>query len=353
MAVDVTNVKLYMVQNSVRSLDISDEEYFSSKYGKYVSNSKLKYLNEAQGGNPESFFGDMKFEYSPSLELGSAVHELVLQPDDFVLGPKIGLPKAKLGAAAKFAVARYLKGGIGIRDAVVFGCKRANYYVNQIDKHVDDVFDAAKKLYIAVKSHPKTKKEIIWLDDAMHDKCEACVAAIKKNKMIQASLNPINTFGAAPSYNELALFVDFVVMIDEIVFSIPVKLKLDGLSVDEETKTIWITDLKTTSGIVNTFMNEGDHFDSFHYARQMALYLDCTKCYFLNDSLMIEKYNVDDTWQFRVRMGVVSTGNYDPAYGPFTKGFDVPEEKLQEGREEYQRLLKEVGYYMIKDGKKI
>ena len=76
------------------------EVYFSEKYRNYVSNSRLGLINPQQDGSPEKFFEGFKMGYSSSLEIGSAVHELVLQPDLFVLQENTQKPTAKLGAMA-------------------------------------------------------------------------------------------------------------------------------------------------------------------------------------------------------------------------------------------------------------
>lgn len=48
MNVKLSNVKLTPLLHTVQRLKISDEEYFSSKYRKYISNSRLKYINPDQ-----------------------------------------------------------------------------------------------------------------------------------------------------------------------------------------------------------------------------------------------------------------------------------------------------------------
>lgn len=99
--------------------------------------------------------------------------------------------------------------------------------------------------------------------------------------------------------------------------------------------------------MVSTFMNDGDHFDSFHYARQMALYTDVVKFY-LQDSKDI---NIKD-WTFDCKMCVVNTSKSN-ALKQYSACFNVSEERLKQGREEYERLIKTVGYYMITENRKL
>ena len=41
--------------NSLKRVDMSDDEYFSDKYKDYVSNSRLKLINPEEGGSPEKY----------------------------------------------------------------------------------------------------------------------------------------------------------------------------------------------------------------------------------------------------------------------------------------------------------
>lgn len=47
--------------NSVHREAISDEEYFSAKYAKCISNSRLKWIDPTDGGNPELFKSPPRF----------------------------------------------------------------------------------------------------------------------------------------------------------------------------------------------------------------------------------------------------------------------------------------------------
>ena len=77
------DIKLKPIIDSLRLEDISDAEYFSEKYYDFISNSRLSYINPDQDGSPNKYFNERPNLYLDSLVLGSAVHELTLQPDDF------------------------------------------------------------------------------------------------------------------------------------------------------------------------------------------------------------------------------------------------------------------------------
>ena len=89
----LADIKITPLLDTLRLEKIDDAVYFSEKYSGYVSNSRLGLLNPRQEGTPEKFFAGFKpVGYAPALEMGSAVHELVLQPDLFELA--VGLPKS-------------------------------------------------------------------------------------------------------------------------------------------------------------------------------------------------------------------------------------------------------------------
>ena len=83
MDIKLSDVKLIPLLHTVKRLKISDEEYFSSKYSEYISNSRLKYINPSQGGSPSKYKKGIQQETTRSLQLGSAIHEVFLQPESF------------------------------------------------------------------------------------------------------------------------------------------------------------------------------------------------------------------------------------------------------------------------------
>ena len=97
MTINLNDIKLSPVLESVYRSKISDAEYFSSSYSNYISNSRLKYINPDQGGSPSLYNKGIENKSTNSLELGTAIHELFLQPESFKLGDSYNKPTAKLG----------------------------------------------------------------------------------------------------------------------------------------------------------------------------------------------------------------------------------------------------------------
>ena len=78
MTINLNDIKLSPVLESVYRSKISDAEYFSSSYSNYISNSRLKYINPDQGGSPSLYNNGIENKSTNSLELGTAIHELFL-----------------------------------------------------------------------------------------------------------------------------------------------------------------------------------------------------------------------------------------------------------------------------------
>lgn len=139
MKVKLSDFKIVPLLDSIKRLDISDEVYFSNKYRDYISNSRLKYINPKDDGSPELYRNPPHFT-TQSLRVGSAIHELLLQTESFVLAPKMGRPTAKLGDVVE-KVYNYEKDGMDRIDAIRRACQEVQYYVNQIDRKIPMIIE--------------------------------------------------------------------------------------------------------------------------------------------------------------------------------------------------------------------
>ncbi len=70
MTINLNDIKLSPVLESVYRSKISDAEYFSSSYSNYISNSRLKYINPDQGGSPSLYNKGIENKVTESLSLG-------------------------------------------------------------------------------------------------------------------------------------------------------------------------------------------------------------------------------------------------------------------------------------------
>ena len=143
--VRLSDFKIIPLIETAKRAKISDEIYFSKKYTNYISNSRLANINPEQGGSPKKFKNPPKLTTS-SLILGSAVHELVLQPEFFALAAKCDKPSAKLGATID-RIKYYRASGESIYDSIVKASKDCDYYVNQIDSKIHKIIKDGFKYY--------------------------------------------------------------------------------------------------------------------------------------------------------------------------------------------------------------
>lgn len=70
MTINLNDIKLSPVLESVYRSKISDAEYFSSSYSNYISNSRLKYINPDQSGSPSLYNKGIENKVTESLSLG-------------------------------------------------------------------------------------------------------------------------------------------------------------------------------------------------------------------------------------------------------------------------------------------
>jgi hypothetical protein len=283
--------KIELISDSLQMLDIPDEVYFSSKYARYVSNSKLGLLNPAQGGSPTKFFEGFKPSNSVALSLGSAIHQALLQPNEFKLS-EIEAPTGKFYLAVE-AFKEYRSKGKTIEESIVLACSRADYYLNRILSNgslgipgfIKDKIRESLAYYKAIIK-PKREIEEIILPSDLRIRAINCIKNLKENKEI---MDQINHKG---SLFEMAILADFKITFpkdlgnlegEKITEIVGFKMKLDHGWINKENKVFCLNDLKTSGSPVENFMGFSEYdpieekivqkpgsWSKFHYSRQMA-----------------------------------------------------------------------------------
>lgn len=165
-----------------------------------------------------------------SLSIGSAVHEVLLQPEEFELAPKLGKPSAKLGAVIE-EVYRLRKKGKKIYDAIHEACNKITYYVNSIDRKIPYIIEKGLAYYMLRREYDAVTytKEQIHLSDADYKTVSGCLESCHNNRVIMSKLHPTDAFGdPIQSFNEDALFIDFLVTYKGRCVTLPFKLKADN-----------------------------------------------------------------------------------------------------------------------------
>lgn len=330
---NLQEVKLTPIEDSIQLIEMSDEEYFSSKWSDYISNSKLSLINPSQEGSPEKYLEGLSKNaiYSDSLTLGSAVHQLVLQEDEFEVAEGVERPTAKMGAMADELFPIYNSGEIITDEKVILASDKVGYYKGKMnDNKIQDVFNKCKKYWEdrqLWESAAPMDKIPIYLDLKSREKLAQCLTQIEGNKEVQNLLHPKGLLEDPKSFNEAALFIEVKAEYRGKEYILKLKGKLDNFTIDFENNEVVLNDLKTTGHFLTQFE---ESFQKYHYSRQMAMYLWML-------SLYVKKtYNIPIN-SLTANMLLVST---IPDYRSGV--FKVSRSYIKEGFNELSELLKRV-----------
>lgn len=334
----LSEIKLTPLLDTLQLVKISDAEYFSPKYGECISNSRLGLLNPRQGGSPESFFTGFKDEgFISSLVIGSAVHELVLQNESFELAPALGKPTAKMGAMADELYPVWLKHPIRTSD-ITEASNKINYYkgkltpdrIKQVNEQCIPYWKARKQLV------SNSNKELIYLDDKSRDTVYNCTEALINNPQVQELLHPSGLIDAPISLNENALLLDVQAECPNgKTFIMHLKAKLDNFTIDLESDTVVVNDVKTIGKVVSEI---DSNISKYHYSRELAMYLFLLRLY------VIKEYGIENP-TMKANYLVVST---IPQY--YTKVRAMTKKECYEGLHEFRTLLRYAAYQIGYNG---
>ena len=331
---NLNDIKITPLMETLRLEKISDAIYFSESYSGYVSNSRLGLLNPRQDGTPEKFFAGFKpVGYAPALELGSAVHELVLQPELFELAEDLGKPTAKMGAMADALYPVFLEKDVTFED-VVKASNKIDYYKDKItNDRFNEVITKCTPYWEARQQKEydlNSTKEPIFMDTRNREIVKSCVEALANNKEVQNLLHPIGIIEDPISENEQAILLDVEAECPNgEKFVIRLKAKVDNYTIDKEINTITVNDVKTIGKIVSEIDN---NIRRYHYSREFAMYIYLLK-------LCAEKFYGMKNPKVKANYLVVST---IPNF--YSKVRPVSYNEIKEGFYEFKTLLRYVAY---------
>ena len=301
--------EIEIVEGSIQLLKMDDTEYFSEKYSEYVSNSKLSLLNPDEGGSPEKFLTGFKQAYSESFELGSAVHAMVLQPESYHISD-IRKPTAKLGIFAQ-EVLFARKAGYKIEESIKIASIKADYYASGLSPtRIKTAIKGALSFYLKRnKVNDNYAQGHIYLSAPMYEKYIQCMNGVIGNDKIGNILYPECMSQEAEIFNEHAILCELKITIDGTVIIVKVKAKLDNFTINHEMEEITLNDLKTTGKPAKFFMgnwvkelNENNEevrrwykgsFETYHYYRQMGMYLWLLQAYIKQQFGYLYKYKAN------------------------------------------------------------
>ena len=336
----LNNIEIIPLLDTLKLQKIDDEEYFSKKFSGYISNSRLSLLNPYQENDPKAFFEGLSKhnKYSDALIFGSSVHELVLQPDLFYLCYEVDRPTSKAGFMADELYNQF-KGENPTDEAIIAASDKIGYYKGKMNKEriaslrikCEDYY-TKRKVYES--NNKLTNKTPIYLDPKSRERVIKCVDALKRNKAIQNLLHPEGIITNPISENEQAILLDIQVKIpDYEPFIFKIKAKLDNYTIDTESNTIVVNDVKTIGKVLSEFKN---NFIKFCYHRELALY-----SWLL--TLAVKKFYSIENCTIKSNCLVVST---IPDY--YTKVYQLSKTDFNKGWNEFKFLLRLAAYYYSK-----
>lgn len=334
-----SNVKITTLPDTIQLIEMDDEEYFSDKWAEWISNSKLALINPDQDGSPEVYKEGLgkHQKYSDSLVFGSAVHELVLQPESFILAEGVDRPTAKLGAMADELFENYLN-DLTDDKYIIAASNKIDYYKGKMDKiKIQNVLDKCEEYWKSKERWHKNysgDKEPIFLDPKSREKLKLCLASVNSNQEIQDLLHPKGVLEDPISMNEAALFVQVKAEYNGKETILKLKGKLDNFTIDTETGEVTLNDLKTTGHKLIDFK---DSFKKYHYNRQMAMYSWMLRLY------VMKQYNTKPSSLYANMLLVSTVPDYRAGI------FKVTNREIRNGFLEFKDLLQRVAYLELHD----
>lgn len=342
------DIELIPILASVERIQMEDPEYFALDA---ISNSKLALINPDQDGSPQKFFREQKSSTSTALELGSAVHALLLEKDKNFLS-EFEKPGGKVAQIIKTAhgLANRESNPINYDEALTVSCKVHDYYsTNLSDNRLQTLKEKGASYYEFLSEEAKPGMVVLTADQ--RDKCLKCVGSVKLNQHAFGLLYPTIT-DTVLSFDEDVILMDVIAkfkddLTEEEEVSLKIKGKIDNWSIDLDNNIIIMNDLKTTGKPLQFFPGrwqddkyeenklffvEGS-FQKYHYNRQLAFYMSMLVAY------CNKTYGVRD-WDLRINIIAVET-----IYPFRCQVFRIGDETLRKGMIEYNHLLKRVAYH--------
>lgn len=330
------DIKLRPLIETLQVLDISDEEYFGSGYRDYISNSRLKLINPEQDGSPEKYFKGIQSTYSDSLAFGTAVHQLVLQPNEFVLIESVDRPTAKAGLMADELFPIFRDKSVVTEEDIIKASDKLDYYKGKMtDERMEALRIKCENYYaqrLAYEWGSKFDKDRIpvYLDPKSRERLNACLNSVKNNTDIQKLLHPEYIMTEPKSLNEVCVLLDMEAEVEGEIVPLKLKAKLDNFTICPDDNVVTLNDLKTTGHYLTRFE---ESWENYHYYRQMGMYGWLLM-------LAAERIYGMENPDMKMNMLLVSTvPNYHAGV------FKVSKKEMLRGFKEFNKLLKMVAYY--------
>jgi len=245
-----------------------------------VSNSSLSYIDPMAGGSPKMFHlymqGLLASTESASFELGTYVHQMILEPDTIDMEPTdIPGPKVKELVDQLFSMLKQEHTGLEQEISL-------EEFLSGMDMELmlRDFYKSrtlSSKIATLIKDGSSYWTELCLASDKtlvspeLYNKVHSCVDSIQSNPLAYDLLvgNLDGNFTEAANEMEIMWKEEWALTLDEPPTELDMKSKLDRVLINDEEKTLVLVDLKTTSSPLGRFQ---ESFEKYNYHRQMAFY---------------------------------------------------------------------------------
>lgn len=256
-------------------------------------------------------------ETTSSMDLGSAIHAYILEPEIF--NDRYAICKHKITGKMGIYVEAYVDVIItGISDDVAheIAYQKAEFIPKNIKPEtvINNFNEYKTKSYI---DFLKSSIGKTILSSEEFDIVQACKVSVMANKAAKKLLtnSPLLT-----AYNEIEIYW-------KSQLSLNLKSKLDRVVIDWGNKVIYIPDLKTTGKPLKDFKNA---VKIYHYHRQLAFYTRAVKWLMNND----KRFNGTQDFRIQPLIIAVETTRYNEC-----RVFEISKYDLNKGTEEFNNVL--------------
>lgn len=307
------------------SLRDNDVNYYEVKA---VNNTSLRYFRESPLAFKE-FFDNPEQDNKKWLDVGGAVHCLILEPElfdgNFVVK---NFEKPQSPNQRKFCehYKHMLEMGFEDIDLILHDSYCEAYKPKATrEKNIEE----AKVLYTSLEDYIQyliASNEKVVLSTQQMDVVKKAVGSLRRNPRANPIVEiPDDEKARYTALNELEIYFD--------VGNVKCKSKIDRLIIDKEKFKIYIIDLKTTSALIKDFK---ESFVKYNYEQQFSFY--CLAVYnYLEKQIKLPDL---DKYEVECICAVVQTINNSES-----RIYSIPMERVMVEIIEIKRLLSELSWH--------
>lgn len=339
-----------IIPESIKLIKITDKEYFNN-YKEYISNSMLGLIDlDNEKESIEKLKKGFTDSYNKSFEIGSAVHNMVLQPDYYTVS-NIKKPNGKLGLFSE-EVLKYRRLNNKISDSINKASIDADYYSGKLtNTRLKTAIKSSLNFYLQ-RNKIEDNDKIMYLSQSVFNTYEKCIESFNKSASYNL-IHPTSYLFTEPEvFNEYAIFCDLLVKLENKEIILKIKGKLDNFTINHESNTVTLNDLKVTGKPINFFMGNkvivmdyndnpvekwfDGSFQKYNYHRQLGMYIWLLQSAIQKEFGLVYKYNSNI-------IAIESIPNYS------CKTFPINNSHIKKGLTEMKTLFLKIAEWKIRE----